>query len=101
MLYVLYVFLSDPPFHLGPSMTIHQEAYDRWLQQTGHQAADDITVLVVDLTAREAKEPCGQTLAETWYPQIIHFNRVFHYKPPILGYPYFWNISIYPYENHL
>lgn len=71
MLYVLYVFLSDPPFHLGPSMTIHQEAYDRWLQQTGHQAADDITVLVVDLTAREAKEPCGQTLAET---QLVEYG---------------------------
>ena len=25
-----------------------------------------------------------------WAPQIIHFNRVFHYKPSILGYPYFW-----------
>ena len=23
-----------------------------------------------------------------WYPQIIHLNRVFHYKPSILGYPY-------------
>ena len=23
-------------------------------------------------------------------PQIINFNRVFHYKPSILGYPYFW-----------
>ena len=23
-------------------------------------------------------------------PQIIHFNRVFHYRPSILGYPYFW-----------
>ena len=23
-------------------------------------------------------------------PKIIHFNRVFHYKPWILGYPYFW-----------
>ena len=23
-------------------------------------------------------------------PQIIHFNRVFHYKPSIWGYPYFW-----------
>ena len=23
------------------------------------------------------------------YPQIIHFNRVFHYKPSILGYHYF------------
>ena len=24
-----------------------------------------------------------------WYPQIIHFNRVVHYKPSILGYHYF------------
>ena len=22
--------------------------------------------------------------------KIIHFIRVFHYKPSILGYPYFW-----------
>ena len=29
-------------------------------------------------------------------PQIIHFNRVFHYKPSILGYPYFWK---HPYLN--
>ena len=31
-----------------------------------------------------------------WYPQIIHFNRVFHYKPSILGYPYFWK---HPYRD--
>ena len=24
-----------------------------------------------------------------WYPQIIHFNGIFHYKPSILGYRYF------------
>ena len=23
-------------------------------------------------------------------PEIIHFNRICHYKPSILGYPYFW-----------
>ena len=28
-----------------------------------------------------------------WYPQIIHFNRVFHYKPSILGTPIFGNIQ--------
>ena len=27
-------------------------------------------------------------------PQIIHFNRVFHYKPSILGYPDFWKHPI-------
>ena len=26
-------------------------------------------------------------------PEIIHFNRMFHYKPSILGYPYFWKHS--------
>ena len=26
-------------------------------------------------------------------PQIIHFNRVFHYKPSIWRYPYFWKHS--------
>ena len=31
-----------------------------------------------------------------WYPQIIHFNRVFRYKPSILGYyPYFWKHPYY------
>ncbi len=35
---------------------------------------------------------CFQKYGKT--PQIIHFNRVFHYKPSILGYPYFWK---YPY----
>ena len=32
------------------------------------------------------------------YPQITHFQRVFHYKPSILGYPYFWK---HPYINVL
>ena len=31
-----------------------------------------------------------EQLGAIWYPQIIHFSRVFHYKPSILGYPYFW-----------
>ena len=28
-------------------------------------------------------------------PQIIHFNRVFHYKPSILGYPIFGNTHMF------
>ena len=47
------------------------------------------------------KNPCRYVLRKglghlhgcfqkSWYPQIIHFNRVFHCKPSILGYPYFW-----------
>ena len=30
-----------------------------------------------------------------WYPQIIHFNRVFHYKPSIFGVPLFLETSIF------
>ena len=28
---------------------------------------------------------------KSWYPQIIHFNKVFHYKPSILGTTIFGN----------
>ncbi len=34
---------------------------------------------------------CFQKL---WYPQIIHFDRVFHYKPSIFGVPLFLETSI-------
>ena len=45
-----------------------------------------------------SKEPSGFYLDNIWvFPKIVvytpkssHFNRVFHYKPSILGYPYFW-----------
>ena len=37
---------------------------------------------------------CGGFL-KCWYPQIIHFYRVFHYKPSILGYHIFWKTSIW------
>ena len=35
-----------------------------------------------------------------FYPQIINFNRVFHYKPSILGYPYFWKHPFTDVSNH-
>ena len=35
------------------------------------------------------------------YPQIIHFNKAFHYKPSILGYPYFWKYPNIPYMENL
>ena len=30
----------------------------------------------------------------------MHFNIVFHYKPSILGYPYFWKHPYYPPGNN-
>ena len=38
---------------------------------------------------------------EWWYPQIIHFNKVFHYKPSILGYPYFWKQPYTPLKTKM
>ena len=49
--------------------------------------------------SRNLKTPCHHfkllvnqngCFRKKWYPQIIHFNRVFHSKPSVLGYPYFW-----------
>ena len=39
---------------------------------------------------------CIRVFPKMVVPQIIHFNRVFHYKPSILGYPYFWK---HPYTD--
>ncbi len=42
-------------------------------------------------------DTCWYGCFKKWgYPQIIHFNRVFHYKPSIWGYPYFWK---HPYKK--
>jgi hypothetical protein len=30
------------------------------------------------------------------YPKIIHFNRLFHYKPSIWGYPHLWKPPYHP-----
>ena len=30
------------------------------------------------------------------YPEIIHFNRIFPYKPSLLGYPHFWKPPYLP-----
>ncbi len=62
-----------------------------WLEQESGQAAGTPPV-----TKRIQKVACERHLPtygcfQKWgYHQIIHFNRVFHYKPSILGYPYFW-----------
>jgi hypothetical protein len=36
------------------------------------------------------------------YPQIIHFDRIFHYKPSILGYPHLWKPpTMYSCNSHI
>ena len=43
-----------------------------------------------DLFFQAPKQQMGVSKNSGFSPQIIHFNRVFHCKPSILGYPYFW-----------
>ena len=50
-------------------------------------------------TQRNAYFPLYGGFLEWWYPQIIHFNRDFHYKSSILGYPYFWNTHMGGFKN--
>ena len=40
---------------------------------------------------RKKQVPCRNgCFQKKWHPQIMNFNKVFHYKPSILGYPYLW-----------
>ena len=52
------------------------------------------------LEMEEFEDPYG-CFQKKGYPQIIHFNRVFHYKPSILGYPYFWKHPYIKVDFHL
>ena len=45
---------------------------------------------VGDRKGSENKSNMGASENRGVSTQIIHFNKVFHYKPSILGYPYFW-----------
>ena len=46
------------------------------------------------------KMVCIWVVPKIVVPQIIHFNRVFHYRPSILGYPYFWKHLCMNLEDH-
>ena len=74
----LWVRIQDvPPKKQVVAKTVKDVRYCTWIDR------------------RDFKSECIREIAyggflKWWYPQIIHFNRVFHYKPSILGYPYFW-----------
>ena len=74
--YYLYASpLDQPPIDVRSEVeTIHEAFAEAWKITKGFEST--------------FKHMGG--FLKWWYPQIIHFNRVFHYKPSILGYPYFW-----------
>ena len=45
--------------------------------------------------------PVYMSVSENSGTQIIHFNKVFHYKLSILGYPYFWKRPYTPLRSCL
>ena len=42
------------------------------------------------VTIRLHQNSTNRGFLKEGYPQIIHFSRIFHYKPSILGYPHLW-----------
>ena len=57
-------------------------------------SAPDFTIGAINISnfssQKKKVEASGRFLKWWVFPQIIHLNRVFHSKPSILGYPYFW-----------
>ena len=96
------LFLGNTTFMwhlLGNEDSINLKCW-RWklqknIQQLGLQ---QVEILVLGEWLKSGEPPKGCMEAYVYMgvsknrdtPQIIHFNRVFHYKPSILGYPYFW-----------
>ena len=67
---------------------LQQQQRDRGKQ---HRLFDKGSRLVpTSIMYKHGASPTSGCFRKWWYPQIIHFNRVFHYKPSFLGYHYFW-----------
>ena len=58
--------------------------------QSSHGWASGCRVLYVNIVYCLKAKNNIWVFPQIGVPQIIHFNKVFHYKPSILGYPYFW-----------
>ena len=61
-----------------------------WQLIPGRVAVEGFFVVIV-----EGKNHLGVSEYSGFSPQIMHSNRVFHYKPSILGVPLFLETSIY------
>ena len=57
------------------------------LMPVGHE---ETTKTRLSLCSKDLRCSLHGCFRKWWYPQIIHFNRDFPYKPSILRYPYFW-----------
>ncbi len=59
----------------------------------GHVGGDDLASSIgnhMETRCENVRLTYGYFQKFGFFPQIIQFDRVFHYKPSILGYPYFW-----------
>ena len=70
------------------SSVLHSKAFRRG--QRGRIGCNLPKSVQTKISPWQPKENIDVSENGGFSPQIIHFNRVFDYKPSILGYPYFW-----------
>ena len=74
-LFVLFLFLSD--------------MFSQWFSLVASYSSRSPVHQPPSRKSRQKNCHIYGCFLKWWYPQIIHFNRVFHYKPSILGYHHF------------
>ena len=79
-----FISPQNPP---APQLQLrNNQVIDQWWLLCSHWKCPLLMLLKYQ---RKLKPNLHGCFRKKWHPQIIHFNRVFHYKPSILGYPYF------------
>ena len=90
-----------------PSKPLQRDRCDRDatrppMHQTAKALSDAAMVALEESFTVEMLVQCSEKLRwfggflKWWYPQFIHFNGFFHYKPSILGYPNFRKLPFTP-----
>ena len=74
----------------GAGSRIGRWRIGRWMGLNGSEAASERAI--------DTHEYMDVSLNGGFSPQIIYFNRLFHYKSSILGYPYVWK---HPYDGSI
>ena len=102
--YVVFLVWWKFPYDAGSfgGLQLSHEVSGSWATEDPNRNLDIFPLgkrSQVNKNAPTKRTPGG--FLKWWYPQIIHFTRVFHYKSSILGYPYFWKHPVVPQPNFL
>ena len=77
-----FLSLSEKGWSSSPYIPFATSGISIWTKYVFHP--------IVFVSYKNVPSCSGGCFRKKGYPQIIHFNKVFHYKPSILGYHYFW-----------